>query len=330
MLGDGVDHGWVRCPDGGFLHVASVNRAALDDSAVATRLDAALSPTAQREVVVESQTLATNDMAVVCGAGFEGVAFAQRGVEGEDDADQDFLYALDASFFAGEVPVVHDLSASTRVTGNSLVWDDAEDRLLSFGLERDLGMLVASWGPDLQHRESTAVDGPEPPLVGWWSQGAVAVGGHWLVVHMQGDPADAWGLDTGDVALVLLDEAFRVVERHTLTQLTPPDGAMRPSLAVRGTQLLVTFDVNGAIQLVTGELAEACCGDEEAGTEEENDRAGDSDEGEPASADTAGQGSRGNGSGGCGCSGTGGIGGLVLAGLALATLRRSGVLDHAK
>ena len=164
MLGDGVDHGWVRCPDGGFLHVASVNRAALDDSAIASRLNAALTLIAQRAVVTESEALATNDMAVVCGAGFEGVAFAERGLEGEDEADQDFLYALDARFFAGETPMVYDLSASTRVTGNSLVWDDARDRLLSFGLERDLGMRVVSWGPDLQHQDSTDVEGPEPPL----------------------------------------------------------------------------------------------------------------------------------------------------------------------
>ena len=329
MLGDGVDHGWVRCPDGGFLHVASVNRAALDDSAIASRLNAALTLIAQRAVVTESEALATNDMAVVCGAGFEGVAFAERGLEGEDEADQDFLYALDARFFAGETPMVYDLSASTRVTGNSLVWDDARDRLLSFGLERDLGMRVVSWGPDLQHQDSTDVEGPEPPLVGWWAQGAVPIGDHWLVVHMQGDPAAEWGLDTGDVALVLLDEGFQVVERHVLTALTPPNGAMRPSLAVQGTQLLVTFDVNGAIQLVTGQLADTDAGENDAGTGEPGDALGDSNDGEPTSADTAGPGSTGGHSGGCGCSGRNGMGVVVLLSLALGGLRRFGAADHA-
>lgn len=306
MLGDGVDHGWVSCPDGGFLHVASRNSAALDDSAIATRLDAALRTTAQRVVVSESSDLATNDMAVVCGLGFAGVAFAERGIEGDGDADGDVVFRLDDDFFSGGEPEVLDISESTRVTGNTLLWDEAQDRLLSFGLERDLGMLVAAWDGALQHEGSTAVEGPPPPLVGWWAQGAVALDDHWLVVHMQGNPDDAWGLDTGDVALLLLDNTFGVVERHVLTSLAPPNGAMRPALAVHDNRLLVSFDTNGAIQVVTGRIDrrdEEGSGGDDPGLES---GAGDSDLSEGPAADSGAAATRESTPPRCGCRGTSG------------------------
>lgn len=331
MLGTGVDHGFVPCPDGGFLHVASSHGAALDDTATATRLDAGLMLVAQRDIVTGSETLATNDMAVVCSEVVEGAAFAERGEEGEGEFDGDTLFRLDGDFFDGGVPVQVDISESTRVTGNSLVWDAAGSRLLSIGLERDLGMQVSAWDADLGFLSTTAVPGPEAPLVGWWAQGAVPVDDHWLVVHMQGDPEAGWGLDTGDVALVLLDSDFAVVERHPLTALTPPNGAMRPSLALRGDELLVTFDVGGAITAVTGRIArpdpggDGADGSDGAGAGSDGETDGASGDADGLSGDTGAAGSAASaGASRCGCAG-GAAGALWLSmGLAWARRRRPG------
>lgn len=292
-LDDGVDHGFAACPDGGWLHVASRHGAARDDSAVATRLDADGAIRSQRAVVTDSATLATNDMAVVCGQGLEAVGFAQRGVKGEGGDEGDWLFLLTADFFAGGEPVQVDVSESTRLTGNALDWSTDPDRLLSFGMERGIGLRVATFGPELDfvaHHDVPEL--PPDPAVGWWSQGVARYGDYFLLVHMMGEPSSPWNLDTGDVALAILDADLELVAHHAVTQLPPPDGAMRPSIAVEGDLAVVTYDVGGDIQMVavTLEIAEETDGDGADGSStDDSDGGGSASDGDaqPQPADTA-------------------------------------------
>lgn len=302
-LDDGVDHGFVGCPDGGWLHVASRHGAGRDDSAIATRLDSDGAVRAQRAVVTDSATLATNDMAVVCGAGLEAVGFAQRGVKGEGGDEGDWLFLLDAAFFAGTPPEPVDLSESTRITGNALDWSPDPGRLLAFGMERDIGLRVAEFGPELSfvtHHDAPTL--PPAPAVGWWSQGVARYDGHFLVVHMMGDPATPWNLDTGDVGLAVLDGDLGVVSHHRLTQVPPPDGAMRPSIAVQGDVAVVTFDVGGDIQMVAVSLEPSAATD--GGGVDTDGASGPEDEPtrDPQGSDTATAATAGDdAAGGCGC-----------------------------
>jgi hypothetical protein len=318
-LDDGVDHGLAACPDGGWLHVASRHGAERDDSAIATRLDADGAQRAQRAVVTNSTTLATNDMAVVCGEGLEAVGFAQRGVKGEGGDEGDWLFLLDDAFFSGAPPEQVDLSESTRITGNALDWSPDPGRLLVFGMERDIGLRVAEFGPELgfvTHHDAPAM--PPAPAVGWWSQGVARYDDHVLVVHMMGDPTTPWNLDTGDVGLAVLDSDLKVVSHHQLTQVPPPDGAMRPSIAVQGDRAVVTFDVGGDIQMVTVTLEPSTAAD---GGEGGDGASGHDDPSPDASgADTA-IASRGDASSACSCD-TGALGAAVWCLPVLAWRRR--------
>ncbi len=248
-LGIGIDHGFVSCPDGGWLHVASSHGAHLDDGATATLLDADLRILAQRALLRDSPHLATNDMALVCGAGLRGAAFAERGVEGGDEVTGDWFFALDDAFFDGGAAIPVDVSPSTRVTGNSMRWLEDDRQLHIFGMERDIGLRVAIFDENLALRSLEDRPAPPAPRVGWWASGIAPVGGGALLVHMAADPVVPWNLDTGDVALVVLGPDLTVLEQHALTALPPPNGAMRPGIAVDGDTVVVSFDVGGAIQL---------------------------------------------------------------------------------
>ena len=332
-----VDHGFVACPEGeGWLHLASAHGASLDDSATATRLNDALEVTAQRTVLRDSTELVTNDMAVVCGAGLVGAAFAQRGIKGEGDDEDDQLFLLTADWFTGEAPpAVVDVSPSTRVTGNAMRWEPDPGRLLIFGWERDIGLRIAEFDAELAFVAHHDVPVLDEPLVGWWAHGILEVDEHYLLIHMVGDPAAPWGLDTGDVGLTVLTRDFQLVSQQQLTTLTPPNGAMRPSLARRGDQILVSYDVGGQIHLLELRLGAAAEAGDTDGPDDptadtdDTDGAGPSDEasgGRDGPADAAPPAS------GCGCAQGphhGGILAIVLGALGCVSGRRRGRADRA-
>ena len=119
------------------------------------------------------------------------------------------------------------------------------------------------------------------------------------------DPGFDWGLDvdwfdwdrpwpkleTADLG-VTLDADLELVAHHAVTQLPPPDGAMRPSIAVEGDLAVVTYDVGGDIQMVavTLEIAEETDGDGADGSStDDSDGGGSASDGDaqPQPADTA-------------------------------------------
>ncbi|MEC8423310.1 MAG: hypothetical protein VX000_06005, partial [Myxococcota bacterium] len=56
--------------------------------------------------------------------------------------------------------------------------------------------------------------------------------------------------DTGNVALTVLGPELQVLETNILTSFSPPSGAMRPALLVDGDEIVVSFDVGGALHTV--------------------------------------------------------------------------------
>ena len=178
-----------------------------------------------------------------------------------------------------------DVSPSTRVTGNAMRWEPDPGRLLIFGWERDIGLRIAEFNAELTFVAHHDVPVLDEPLVGWWAHGVLEVDDHYLLIHMVGDPAAPWGLDTGDVGLTVLTRDFQLVSHQQLTTLTPPNGAMRPSLARRGDQLLVSYDVGGQIHLLELRLGAAA-------------EAGDTDGPDDPTADTDGAGPSDEASGG--------------------------------
>jgi hypothetical protein len=167
------------------------------------------------------------------------------------------LYVLDDEFFAGgEVASVADASVASRMTGNSMLWDDAAGALRVFGMEPDVGLVVATFDGGLEPMEIVEA-WPDLPADQhpYWAQGVASAGGATLLAHMVRGDGDGFAQDTGQVALTVLGPDLMPLETWQLTEFSPPDGAMRPGVARVGTDLaLVTFDVGGRVWAMEVEL----------------------------------------------------------------------------
>ena len=66
---------------------------------------------------------------------------------------------------------------------------------------------------------------------------------------------EAWnGSDKGDVFLGVFDQSWDLVEQHRLTTYENGDAAMRPWVARKGEQLLISFDLFNEQQVVEARL----------------------------------------------------------------------------
>jgi len=231
---DLVDHALVPCPDGSWLHVGSAGVLERDDSSYVHWLDPDLVLVDEAVIEEAAPERVHNDPAVVCGEDFVGVAHT-----GPEPLDPSWFFTLQD----GEVGAPQELEGSPRTNGAGLLEVDGEL------------VLVGAWGyvSDLQvnvYGEGLAlVDGPHRrAALGddegiWWPTGVVRVGDHLLVATMGKGLDDAWTADTGQVWLLVLDADHEVVEEVQVSQLSLPEGAMRPWLTLDGDRLLVTADV---------------------------------------------------------------------------------------
>lgn len=93
----------------------------------------------------------------------------------------------------------------------------------------------------------------DAPLRAYWPQGVIQVGDYFIVVHMGRD--QAWlGSDKGDVFLGVFNQRWELVEQHRLTTYENGDAAMRPWVARKGEQLLVSFDLFNEQQVLEAQL----------------------------------------------------------------------------
>lgn len=227
-----VDHGIARCPDGSFLHAASANLDTWNDSAYAFRLDADLVLTAESTIAERDGSTPHNDLAVVCTGVVDGVAFSGIGTD-------PLFYPVAED---GTVGGVRYLEEGPQMMGGVMAWDDERDVLLAINFDR--GQLrIARYDADLALVEVRDVpDATEGMLRGYWAQGLMRIGDTWMLAHMARDEADGWAADEGDLWLTFFDADWNVLDRAQITENTPPTGGMRPGIARRGDQLLVTYD----------------------------------------------------------------------------------------
>ena len=330
VAGDGrfVDHTFVPCGGGTFLHVASGRTDRPDDTAWATPVGADLVPGSIRTIVQSSESLATNDLAAVCEGPVVGVGLAGAGEPG-GPLPPDWFAVLHDGFFAGEpIETLVDVSDAARMTGSSMRWDDGAGALRIYGMQPDLGLVVASYDDTLA---PLGVDTAWPLIPAdqypYWPQGLAVSGRGTLLAHMVRGDADGFAQDTGQVAVTVLDPDLMPVETWQLTELAAPDGAMRPDLVLTGPDAaFVTFDVSGRIWAVQLELdADALAS---LGSEPEQDT-GLPDSGGPGGSGTDGTDPgrlrrKGDGRAG-GCSVNPAGGGLLLLLLGLSARRRAGL-----
>jgi hypothetical protein len=250
VQGDGefIDHSFVPCDDGGFLHVASGNRVTTDDTAWVSFVGRDLTWRGTELLVDSDPHYTTNDMPALCAAEVWATGFAtegdlEAGVPGSNE-----LFAFGPGLFggAGEVRTIPMPSAS-RMTGTSLVWREDTRQVLAIGLRPPHTLRVVALDEDLvfASRADRVLDLGD--LDAYWAQSTAVVEGSMLIAHMVRRGTDGFAQDTGNVALTVVGPELQVLETHVLTDFTAPDGAMRPALVVDGADVIVSFDVGGAL-----------------------------------------------------------------------------------
>lgn len=246
--GDGlfVDHALAACPDGTYLHTASGNLEVPDDTAWATLLGPDLEAGVTLPLVERDPEMSTNDMAALCTEDQRLVAFAGYGDPELEIPNRNWLYRVTDAVLAGAEPERVPLHEAPRINGTSLVWDDPSQQLLVLGMPGGSSLQVAAYDAALEPvaRQSVTLDMPAG-VQAYWSAAAAAVGDGYVLVHMGRAREQGFAQDTGDVFLTVMDRSLFFVQTVRLTNLEPPNGAMRPGLAVQGDELLVVWDQEG-------------------------------------------------------------------------------------
>jgi hypothetical protein len=240
------DHAIKRCPDGTYLHTASANIVEQNDSAYAWRYDENFEVIGHSAVELKESDRGHNDMANICSHLAQGVAFPSAGF---DEAENLFFYLDDNAAPSSTL----SLPGEPRMSGGAFLTDVHENLIhaIGFGLfTRDL--MILTYDEDFNLIEENQV----PVLTEWrsyWSQGFLQVGDYFLVALMGAedmnpdgdeipDPPNPSG-DDGNVFLIVLDRDWNVVEEHQLTDHPQGWGGMRPWIARKGDQVLMTYDV---------------------------------------------------------------------------------------
>ncbi len=318
LTDDGIysDHGIERCPDGGFLHVASANLDSPNDSAYATRISVDWQVLAAGPVEERVGTTAHNDMAVICSDLASGVTF-------QDFGSQDILFfPIETGVDVGD-PIVID--GELVMTGGALLRDPNAERIIvsagTIGSPSTQGIQVGELSPDLVLQSAHRLDVVDGDIFAYWPQELFAVGDFFLVAFMA-RPVSGTG-DTGNVYLAVLDQDLQLQEVVQVSDvdLSAEEGGHRPGLARSGDTLLLTWDRLNQLALFELKLDLVALGvdpdDEETGWPGGSDSGwGDGgDGGDDGDEDDS------DGGGGCGCA-AGTSPGLVVAVLGALGLRR--------
>lgn len=231
-----TDHAIKRCPDGTWLHVATGTVEDDSDSAWAFRYDADLELLAEALIQDRVTEVPHHDPPVLCSRLGQGPAFPGP-EEFDPSGDASFLH-LDA---AAEVAHTSTLPGDPRASGSSLLTLPDADRTVYIGYNYRDTMHVLELDADFEVVSEREVLLLGDGLRAYWPQGLLRVGEHYLVAFMGREDMTGGG-DRGDVFLGVFDDDWTLLQQEQLTDFGWEDGAMRPWLARRGAQLLVTYD----------------------------------------------------------------------------------------
>ncbi|RME24359.1 MAG: hypothetical protein D6798_11430, partial [Deltaproteobacteria bacterium] len=289
-----VDHAIERCPDGGFLHLASANLDSPNDSAYAHRLDPDFTIQASAPVEERVPTNAHNDMAAICSDLLQGVTFQHFG------AQQVLFYPLSDDARPG---TPQPINGELVMTGGALLPDPDNDRvIISAGTTGSTpGIQVGELSSSLALSDMHRLDVTSGTLRPYWPQDLLAVGDYFLLAFMVRD--DSIGGDTGNVHLAILDQDLQLVESMAISHvdLSTTEGGHRPGLARSGDTLLVSWDRLNTVRLFEVQLDTEAMGiepgSEDTGWPDGSDAGFDEDSGGGGGDEDA----RAGDGAGCGC-----------------------------
>ncbi len=228
-----VDHAITPCPSGGFLHVASANLEEFNDSAYSFRYDDDFGLLSSQPIEERVSTRKHNDLPVVCSPGFNGTAF------GMPQAGDTHIIELDQN---GAQISEHPVTGINTEGGTLLVEPETGD-LLVFGMGHSGSDLkISRLNGDLNVTDTMLITLLDSNLRAYWPASVLRVGDHYIVSFMARDDSAGFGSDFGNVWLAVLNFELELEHVERLSNYEPPNGAMRPGLARKGSQLLVTVD----------------------------------------------------------------------------------------
>jgi hypothetical protein len=252
---DLIDHAITRCPDGTYLHVASGQVNAPDDSAWAFRYDEDWQLMVEAGVDVANPGLHHNDPPVLCSSALDATVF-----QPPDDAEAEFI-VLDGDLN----PIESELTTSAMppVPGSSLYFEEEFDTIIRVTApelvtsnsdpRNKLIVFEIDWEQEGSYEVRTDVDLSDAGIFedwhAYWPQGLVRIGEFTFVSHMARPVEGGFNQDEGNVFLQVLDGDFNLIESHQLTFDEGPEANQRPSLALQEEFLLVTYDKRIANQL---------------------------------------------------------------------------------
>jgi hypothetical protein len=248
-----IDHAIKKCPDGSYLHVASgnANDGTQNDMAHIWHYDANFSVLGYQSFTEGIGTHSHNDPNLICSSIAVGVAFSIQGFDFATD-----LFVLNSNL---EVTDVIPLEPYPRANGGAMLTDEVEKQVHFIGMAHNQPLHINSYDEDWTLLASNEADILGQPLRAYWPQGFIEVGDYYLIAHMGKD--DSWlGSDKGDVFLSVLDKQFDFIEQYRITSYEDGDAAMRPWVARRGSQLLLSFDAYNEQMIVEARIDLAAFG----------------------------------------------------------------------
>ena len=308
--GDLKDHAIRICPDGTYLHTASLNLDEPNDSAYVYRYDGDWNPIGDAVIEEREPTRRHNDMPLLCSSVFTGTAFS-----GSGDAAGFFRINDDLSSER-----VAGLPREANSTGASMLAD--KDRgvfeFITTSVEGDLIRFTFDQDFNVVDQRSTPIaeGGGE---ITYWPQSALKVGDYYVVAVMSRQAS--WSGDDGDIILIVLGEDWNDLYQRVNVTNNPEDNlGMRPWIARKGSTLLVSYDRQREHTVIEVGLDLTAFG-LEPGEDDTGWGSGQpgSDGGSDGSGDGSSDGSGDSGeaasdAGGCGCAATStGGGGLAFA-----------------
>jgi uncharacterized protein (TIGR03382 family) len=281
---DLIDHAITRCPSGGYLHVASANQQGPNDSAYAFRYDEDFNVTASGVLEEVESTRLHNDLPVLCSPLVNATAFMGTNFGSmylsliAEDATQTDLIELPAA-----VPKTEGGSLYVNPDNGEIVVVGKHGEGSGFDLVGLDSEYQVAWSRNFEPLS-------DRNLRPYWPQALLKIKDHFLLAFMARNDNDGWESDWGNIYLAVLDADFNHLESTQISNYTPPEGAQRPALVRRGTQVLLTVDRNVQPQLFEIQLEP-----EPFGLGEADETGGQWDTAQDGGGDKEG---------GCGCSGS--------------------------
>ncbi len=226
------DNQIAPCPDGTYLHAGSADLETPADTLYTFRYDASFNLLQTATIAERDATKRLNDPAVVCGG-----------------PGKTWLGAVDEHFSSILYEVPEDTTPPSAIAvpefpflqGGSLVYEAETDTLVAIGSGNGEPYYVRT-GRDYVVGAKTSLGVAPEGLRAYWPQAVLRVDDMYLLAFMARDDAQNWSADTGNVFLAAFNLDWSLIEVIQVTDITPTEGAMRPSLAVKGDLLLVLYD----------------------------------------------------------------------------------------